>query len=151
MSSRGKKKATCAVCATGPRKYKCPKCTAPYCSAACFSTHKTTCVPTVTAPAPPPAATAAPVTCVVDDDPDFMTLPDEAIMKITTNEKLLNMLRDRRLQDVIRAIDGAPDRRRALEQARGRWGADFQAFLDEMLVTVGVCTRRPDGTVEFVG
>lgn len=39
----------CHVCATGAAKYKCPACRSPYCSAACYKTHKET-------PCGPPAA-----------------------------------------------------------------------------------------------
>jgi hypothetical protein len=28
---------------------------------------------------------------------------------------------------------------------------DFASFLDDMLLTLGVCTRSPDGLVQFVG
>ncbi|KAF2197920.1 hypothetical protein GQ43DRAFT_451360 [Delitschia confertaspora ATCC 74209] len=30
----------CGVCKTEPKKYKCPTCSTPYCSLACFKTHK---------------------------------------------------------------------------------------------------------------
>ncbi|RMZ74299.1 HIT finger domain [Pyrenophora seminiperda CCB06] len=32
----------CGVCASEPKKYKCPTCALPYCSLACFKTHKPT-------------------------------------------------------------------------------------------------------------
>ncbi|TYZ64421.1 hypothetical protein PybrP1_012657 [[Pythium] brassicae (nom. inval.)] len=45
----------CHVCATGAAKYKCPACRSPYCSAACYKTHKQT-------PCGPQAATPAATT-----------------------------------------------------------------------------------------
>lgn len=86
------------------------------------------------------------------DDADFnLALSDAQLLRMSTDSKLLATLRDRRLQEVIRAVDSAADRPAALKRARERWGADFQAFLDDMLVTVGVAVRRPDGSVEFTG
>ncbi|EPY52467.1 zf-HIT protein Hit1 [Schizosaccharomyces cryophilus OY26] len=36
-------KKTCIVCVEGPAKYKCPKCSAPYCSLACWKQHQQQC------------------------------------------------------------------------------------------------------------
>lgn len=43
----------CSICATNPPKYKCPRCRAPYCSLACFKTHKTECAGESAPEAPP--------------------------------------------------------------------------------------------------
>ena len=51
---------------------------------------------------------------------------------------------------VIGQIDSAADRPAALEAAKAT-DKDFAAFIDEMLVTVGVCARTADGAVQFVG
>ncbi len=51
---------------------------------------------------------------------------------------------------LIRQIDSAPDRLKALEMAMAK-NKDFASFLDDMLLTLGVCTRTPDGLVQFVG
>ncbi|PSN61217.1 hypothetical protein BS50DRAFT_461228, partial [Corynespora cassiicola Philippines] len=48
----------CGVCNTEPKKYKCPTCSLPYCSIACFKEHKPIHAndeprPSTSAPAPP--------------------------------------------------------------------------------------------------
>lgn len=168
--------ASCEICGAGPRKYRCPACHIRYCGVACFSKHKTSCAPNSTPvstgssgrsaetssdgmsekaaslSAAAAAAGSALAAGVGREDSDFnITLSDAQLLRMSADEKILSMLRDRRLQEVIRAVDSAPDRAAALARARERWGADFQTFLDGMLLTVGVATRRPDGSVEFTG
>jgi len=77
-------------------------------------------------------------------------LPAEVLDRLRS-PKLTALLSSSRLQALIRHIDGARDRVNALEAAKRSHGAEFQAFIDEMLVAVGACVRRPDGSVEFVG
>ncbi|EUC34766.1 hypothetical protein COCVIDRAFT_91707 [Bipolaris victoriae FI3] len=71
----------CGVCETEPKKYKCPTCALPYCSLACFKTHKVThpedavsstskpAEPTIPQPPPP-----APIPRYLKSRTDFSTL-----------------------------------------------------------------------------
>ena len=47
----------CGECGEAEARYRCPRCRAPYCSAACCAAHRATCA--AGAPAPPRAAAAA--------------------------------------------------------------------------------------------
>ncbi len=174
-AASGAPAALCKICNKEKKKYKCPACAVPYCSIPCFKTHKETSECSGKAPvAETKPASLEPVSgsgsgSLTTSSSATSTAPslpahgeeavdgslrpvvsDEDMMRMHSNPKLLNMLRDRRLQEVIKAVDLAPDRVAALEHAKQRWGKDFAEFLDEMLITVGACVKRPDGSIEFV-
>ncbi|KAF8539289.1 hypothetical protein BDD12DRAFT_882677 [Trichophaea hybrida] len=52
----------CSLCDSNPSKYKCPTCSTPYCSVACYKPHKLahTLEPPPPPPPPPPVETPAP-------------------------------------------------------------------------------------------
>ena len=53
------------------------------------------------------------------------------------------------MMQLVEAIDGADNRIEALEIAKAK-DSRLAAFIDEMLLAVGACERRPDGSVGFV-
>ncbi|KAE8848103.1 hypothetical protein PTNB73_01945 [Pyrenophora teres f. teres] len=85
----------CGVCATEPKKYKCPTCALPYCSLTCFKTHKPTHsdpsttsepTPTTTSPTlPQPTQPPTPKPRYLKQRPDFSLL--------ATNPKFQSLLK----------------------------------------------------------
>lgn len=71
------------------------------------------------------------------------------LAQFVSDEEIRRQLRDPILQEAVREVDGATDRFRALESYMRR-DADFAAFVDRVLISVGAARRREDGTVEFV-
>ena len=142
----------CNVCRIGQTKYRCPACSTPYCSVACNTSHRASCEGRAAA-STTAASTEHFSSCdsIIDaerSDGDVV-LTDAQLALIGSTASLRAALRDRRLQAIIRSVDAAPDRRKALEHARHTGGADFIAFLDEMLLAIGACTRQDDGSVIF--
>ena len=151
--------AQCAVCGIAGRKYKCPACAAPYCSAGCCAAHKAECAaaalpaalpPASTRPPPPPPPAAGSEDTGADPRRQA-SLSDSALARIRAAPPLRAALRDRRLRTVLALIDAAADRPRALAEARVQWGAQLQVVLDDMLLAVGAARRRHDGGGEFIG
>ncbi|KAF2131041.1 hypothetical protein P153DRAFT_287606 [Dothidotthia symphoricarpi CBS 119687] len=69
----------CGVCNTEPKKYKCPTCALPYCSLACFQTHKSTHPlatpqPTQSLPSLPQPPPPAPIPRYLKSKTDFSVL-----------------------------------------------------------------------------
>jgi len=113
----------CEVCQKQPFKYKCPQCQAKYCSVGCYKIHKET-VHTIVQHIPseqqqqstvsstasfvestsllPPTESihAASITASSEG-----TVPFEKLKRIEGSSKLLNALKDERLQNLIREID----------------------------------------------
>lgn len=96
-------------------------------------------------------AKAAPGSAEEEFDVDEMRcrLSAAQLEEFATDEEIRRQLRDPRLQEAVREVDGAADRFRALE-SHVRRDADFAAFVDRVLLSVGAARRREDGTVEFV-
>jgi zinc finger HIT domain-containing protein 3 len=149
MSSR--RAPLCVVCGT-PKKYKCPSCMAPYCSAPCFAAHKPVCVPSSRSSESQGAAAQPNNDSRRADDlapEDGVTLSEAEFRALESNIELCASLRDPALQRALRAIDSAPDRERALADAAtdGR----MRDFLDAVLLAMGKAQRHPSGLVEFTG
>ncbi len=83
------------------------------------------------------------------DNPNRIVVTEEQHAAVRRSEALRKMLTSGRLERCIRHIDGSTDRAAALERAR--LNPEFAAFLDQLLVDIGMARRRPDGGVEFTG
>lgn len=169
-TSAGAARRACCVCAQAEagRRYRCPACAAPYCSVGCYAQHKAECRPPPPPPPPSEAAVAAAAAAAAGaaaaaaaaggEDAGFdarmqVALSDEALARMRVVAPLRAALRDSRLRALLRSIDSAAPaaRARTLAAARRTWGAPLQAVFDDMLLAVGVATRRPDGSIEFTG
>ena len=151
------------MCAAAAARYKCPVCGLRTCSAACSTAHKPSCAP-APASSSSTAATLRPAASGSsgaahgggegdddDDDGDWL-LPAAALARMGGDAELVQALRDPRLQRVLRVIDGAADRRGALERALTAEGAPLRDLVDRMLIAVGACSRDPaTGAVVFIG
>jgi len=149
-----REKKACAVCAAPGASYACPRCRAPYCCVACCRRHRDACGGRPPAPAPPaPAPRRRPATTpggAADDDPAG-TLTDAHRARLSGCDWLRAELRSEpSLRALLRRIEAAADPAAALGAARGR-DARFAAFVDGMLVELGICDRDGDGEVTFRG
>jgi hypothetical protein len=142
----------CDVCGVSASRYRCPTCAAcGYCSVACCSAHRASCVP----PPASGAASAAAATGAADDDDGIddelrARLPASALAALRRDERVLSALRSSRLRAALRSVDTAADRVAALEQAKMKEGEPLAAFLDAVLVALGVAephAARDDGGV----
>jgi hypothetical protein len=127
---------SCDVCRAAAPRYKCPRCAARYCCVGCCRTHKEACSAQAQTQAPEPAP-AAPADTSPEgaggsaasqrfDDADRL-LTDQHKAKLNENSDLRDVLRSKRLRDVLDAIDSAPDRQKALRKAR--LDPAFEAFV----------------------
>ncbi|CAM0137004.1 hypothetical protein VKS41_008155 [Umbelopsis sp. WA50703] len=132
--------AQCQVCEANVSKYKCPTCTIPYCSLACYKKHKETpCQkPTETenaessAPAQEKASKAKNQPTGDDDD---QQLTVEQLQSLGQSEALREYLLYPQIRKLIRAIDSADNPAKALDEARQN-DQVFNEALDEMLYAV---------------
>ena len=129
----------CAVCQDATPKYRCPTCKIQYCSVACFKQHKEAGCEKPTVPGQVVLAKPRATIPVLDErgsfDPDS-AVPVESFERIRHSEELRNMLRDERLQKLVKRVDTADDPERELG-ALLKSDADFEAFVHKMLVQIG--------------
>lgn len=109
---------SCVVCACSNASYKCPTCRAKYCSAKCCRLHKQDqCVPLLKPENSLLRSSAS--TDTNRESNDKKILSEEQKKKMSSNISLTTLLKSRRLQDTITAIDGSEDRLGELKRARG--------------------------------
>ncbi|GMI31479.1 hypothetical protein TrCOL_g1838 [Triparma columacea] len=174
-SNKPSKKPTnlCFVCKDPKNvvKYKCPKCFSPYCSLACFKSHKGTpqCVavnvPSRSSlgssfPPPNPAVSASMLShalsrrqvsdsvSVGDDDGSALhSLTRENMDRLDGSAWLKGELADAGLRHLLLAIETAPDRGKALHAALNgeKYGPRLKGFVDRMLVEAGVLEDEGGG------
>uniref|UniRef100_A0A7S0BLQ5 HIT-type domain-containing protein n=1 Tax=Rhodosorus marinus TaxID=101924 RepID=A0A7S0BLQ5_9RHOD len=102
----------CEVCSTNESNYKCPTCLLPFCSVACSRAHKQTlCEPAH------PHENSGPKESVVeeDEDEDRVILSENVLRSIGSNEDIKRLVSQKRFRDALLRVDGAHDRRKALE------------------------------------
>lgn len=139
----------CQICDASVKKYRCPVCLIQYCTLVCFRAHKPSCA---LVKADPPAVKIGNVVDETSDEVDNLEqVPGRLLANFQHSEEIRRMLRDPRLQSVLKFIDSSDDRVAALEQMRLKEGAPFKEFLDMMLVTMEVTLKTPEGFVEFKG
>ncbi|GLE03254.1 hypothetical protein PINS_up012144 [Pythium insidiosum] len=125
----------CEICKTHESRYKCPSCRAPYCSAACYKTHKET--PCAAAPAPAAApearvngtstssAASAPTNSVnnsmaADEDDDIdpsKLLSMEQLLRLRESPLVRQQVQDPKFQQILAEVDASSNRMKALEKA----------------------------------
>ncbi|XP_034651957.1 zinc finger HIT domain-containing protein 3 [Drosophila subobscura] len=101
----------CAICAESPKKYKCSKCMAPYCSVKCYKVHKDSVECNQQAAA---AAKNEVSEKIAEDEPTLHapfpsddTVPLEKLQELKTCEPLHQLLRNPHLRDLLKQIDVA--------------------------------------------
>jgi len=101
---------SCVVCIE-PSKYSCPRCRARYCSVGCFQKHKLTCetqgslIPK-TSESPQTSGEPTQIRPHVDEN-GHLRVPYELLQTLAKSSKLISILQDRRLQQVITNVDGS--------------------------------------------
>ena len=153
------KPSLCKVCEAAAARYKCAGCALPYCGVPCYRAHCPGCEHggkrPAPAPAPAPAAAAAErAEDLAEDDELRARLPAERLERLLADPRVAAAMGDARLRRILAAIDAAPDRVSALEACKRAEGAPFRAFLDDVLVALGVAQRiATDGGsgIEFLG
>ncbi|KAH8252689.1 hypothetical protein KR032_001259 [Drosophila birchii] len=108
----------CVSCTENPRKYKCSKCSAPYCSVACYKTHRDSpeCVTRNVAKEKPADA--------VPDEPTLHepfttddTVPADKLQQLETSENLRNLLHNPHLRSLLNQIDVSMNAQAAMRAA----------------------------------
>ncbi|ABO97782.1 predicted protein [Ostreococcus lucimarinus CCE9901] len=131
--------APCVACAAETSSYKCPTCRSPYCSVACYKSHReTTCEPVRASTAPAVAERAnetreQPSRAFEEDSEDELgtRARREDLQRVADDASVREKLRSERLREIIRAIDAAKDGEKAL--AKAREDPEFRAFTEDAL------------------
>lgn len=137
----------CEVCSECASKYRCPTCEIRYCSVACFKTHRATACVKKQRVGQVVLAKQRPPLPIVDErgevDPSH-AVPDHRLRRIGESSELRNMMRDERLQKLVKQVDASDDPERelrALLQADG----DFESFVHKVLVQTGYRDTEGEG------
>ncbi|KAF7688628.1 zinc finger HIT domain-containing protein 3 isoform X1 [Silurus meridionalis] len=118
----------CVVCSEHIPKYRCPVCRIRYCSLGCFKKHKNddSCQPVkdATPPAPCPdscrsGAAAEPWTVddLLDDDSQSDQIPLQKLQLLGESDKLMTMLQNPHLRNLMQTVDSAEDKSKAMKKA----------------------------------
>ncbi|XP_005154389.2 zinc finger HIT domain-containing protein 3 [Melopsittacus undulatus] len=108
----------CAVCgAAGAGKYRCPRCTAAYCSVPCCRTHRERCTPepkreqeASAALPPPPADGPWSVDDILSEDDERDRVPLQKLKLLGESEELRTLLLNPHLRQLLLTLDQAEDK-----------------------------------------
>ncbi|XP_017033323.1 zinc finger HIT domain-containing protein 3 [Drosophila kikkawai] len=108
----------CVSCTEKPRKYKCSKCSAPYCSVACYKVHRDSpeCVIGDVSKNTPVNAVAEEPTLYGPFTTDD-TVPADKLQQLETSENLCNLLHNPHLRSLLHQIDVALNAQAAMRAA----------------------------------
>ncbi|KAI7875021.1 hypothetical protein K492DRAFT_168545 [Lichtheimia hyalospora FSU 10163] len=115
---------TCQICQIEPSKYKCPTCTTPYCSIACFKQHKKE----------THERRQLPTDDTEEDDPSRLGLDE--LTAIGHSNQVLKYLENPRLRELISHIDRSNDPEKELTNARSE-DPMLEEFIQLLLRTTG--------------
>ena len=129
-STCNEKMPTCAICVEAQSKYKCPTCRILYCSLSCYKKHKEVKCADVESkpltPQPPPDNTLPLV------DPEWK-LSRMQLDRLQRSKRVREAIRDTRLQELIKTIDGSDDRVARLEETLTN-DEHFKHFVETMML-----------------
>jgi hypothetical protein len=137
----------CVECNAPKSSYKCPRCRALYCSLKCCNAHKAVCVASgvVTDKAFAAASAGVPVRPAGTDSKasiqtkdmssEFVVLTEDMKNRLRQSTRVRSMLRSKKFQAKVRAVDRAEDRQRELKKAR--LDPDFDKLIENMLDELG--------------
>ena len=141
----------CGVCAVAGAKYSCPKCREAYCCVACCKEHKARC-----SGVPPPKRRTRPAPRAErtrdDFDNDVHALSSDLKARLEGLAYIQTELdKDPDLLDAFQSVDTSLNRAAALAHARTT-DVKVAAFIDRVLIDLGVCERDPDSQeITFLG
>ncbi|ORZ21223.1 hypothetical protein BCR42DRAFT_407111 [Absidia repens] len=123
----------CRICHVNAPKYKCSTCILPYCSLACYKTHKET-------PCQSPAPKQSQVetknsqkqTPIEDDDEDETRLTTEQLQQLGSCEQIRSFLDYPQIRDLVTKIDAAPQPDKLLDAVR-KEDSVFEDFVQTLL------------------
>ena len=130
------------MCRQGERKYKCPACLAPYCSLACYKSHKEVCGQTER------TAGSGPGQLYLDTEPpgltsniDFArlfptanTVPQDKLELLGNSDKLKEILTNPNLREFLLFLDSSEDKAMLMRKAMRE--PLFLEFVDVCLDTL---------------
>ena len=129
----------CSVCKTAQRRYKCPVCSAGYCSLPCYKTHKEVCqtqqkmvesaehyIDTVAGPEP--------ITDYAHLFPTANTIPQDKLELLAGSEKLKQILSNIHLRNFLLYLDSSEDKAMLMRKAMKE--PLFLEFVDVCLDTL---------------
>ncbi|KAI9333215.1 hypothetical protein DFJ73DRAFT_51873 [Zopfochytrium polystomum] len=130
-----KKEHGCIVCDVGPPKYKCPTCRSPYCSVACYKSHRA--APCEDPSRDQPPTLQPPPNADLSDDDEKLT--SKELELLASSDKIRKLLKDPLLLPLLRKIDGCYKAEPLIEAALDEVEA-FGRFAEEAIKLV-----RPGG------
>uniref|UniRef100_UPI00358EE25B zinc finger HIT domain-containing protein 3 n=1 Tax=Myxine glutinosa TaxID=7769 RepID=UPI00358EE25B len=98
----------CVVCDRGPGvSYRCPHCTSPYCSLACYKQHKDACTDDskIAASLVPEENVLNEEDMELGEDESSDRVPPSCLARLAQSEPLLLCLRDSFLRSILRRLD----------------------------------------------
>jgi len=121
----------CSICKENKEsKYKCPKCRIPYCSVACWKTHKAEDCVRLAQPQPEVSKEQTNLYNFPTED----TVPLEKLQLLEHNQELKNILCNKHLRALLLAIDQSSNPSDAMQQAMLE--PIFVEFADECLKVI---------------
>ena len=133
----------CSVCCTQEKKYKCPTCSALYCSLPCFKQHKDL---SCRSPAPHHQEAAGQTLCArvstepgLQEDERFQfqtadTVSLEALQSLDQDPDLLTLLSNKHLREFLLRLDSSEDKARLMRKAMKE--PLFVEFVDACLTLI---------------
>jgi len=134
------KEKECSVCAKAGSSYKCAQCRIPYCSVACYKTHKDICnkAAPVNIHKPGPEAARGSTDSAGGAGvrgTESIILHASQLAALDKDPEIQRLLRSERLKEHIHAVDSAPDRCRALKRVRSSH-PEFDEFVAKSVSVV---------------
>lgn len=126
----------CSVCCESAFKYKCPTCRTPYCSVACYKSHRDHCIPQ-DKPVQTPSSTVDTTDFCGETEYKYATadtVPLQTLQKLGESAELKNLLRNPHLQNFLTVIDTSDNPPRLMRKAMHE--PLFIEFVDECLKIV---------------
>ena len=133
----------CSVCRLGERRYKCPECVAPYCSLACYKSHKEVCQTETEKTGGSdqhyidtgaPGLSSQPDFDLAHLFPTANTVPQEKLQLLDKSEKLKEILTNANLREFLLFLDSSEDKAMLMRKAMRE--PLFLEFVDVCLDTL---------------
>lgn len=155
---RGNALGTCQVCDDGvAAKYRCPVCRKPYCSLACFKTHKSDCAQTNDKSSAsfsslaPSSGSKRSRESAKDDDASrkrIRLVDDSQLSLLVSSRSVRDAIKSERLQAVVREIVASSNPHKAL-RARLNKDPAFLEFGNKVLVAIGAVGESFQGKAQL--
>ena len=128
-----KNRKLCIVCKTENSIYKCPKCQEHYCSIKCYKEHKIKFIEKKEEKKEKEPLIKNDLNLKEDED---IILSKEELKKLRKNKAILDKIKNKQLQKIIKEIDGAKYKKKLLKKFMDS-DEEFKEFTCEIVRTLG--------------